>query len=203
MNWIPPTITGLKIYPTASDGHCFFKSIQIILQSIGIHKTIKDLREIVATPILNPYDIITNETIKNWIELYYFALIEHDIQLLDEYKHMKGVLNQNENHHINSKQRTIIYKNMLTSEYWGEQHACRIIEEQTQMRFLIFNGDMKKPQLTWYQSHLFKPTHFCFLFLLGQHYMPVSWHNKFIFTWEELSNDLQYFFTQAYKPIKT
>ena len=207
MNWIPRTITDLKIHPTLSNGDCFFESIQIILQSIGINKSIKNLREIVAIPVLNPQDFITNETIKNWAEIYQSAKAEKDLQLIDEYNHLKNVdisyhdVNGQKIKIINLQQRLILYKNMQSSEYWGEQHACRIIEEQTQMRFLIFNGDIKKPQLTWYHSESFKPTHFCFLFLIGQHYMPVSWKNKFIFSWKELSTDLQKFFTSAYKSI--
>lgn len=200
MNWIPKEITGLKIYSTEPDGNCFFKSIQIILQSIGITKSISYLRQVVATPVLDPTDHITNETIKNWIYLYQSAMKEGDYQLLEEYKHMRGVPTNSS--YVNDDQRLILYKNMMTPEYWGEQHACRIIEEQTQMRFLIFNGDTKHPQLTWYQSSHFKPTHFCFLYLTRQHYMPVSWQGKFIFKWEELSFDIQKFFSEAYKPIK-
>ena len=200
--WIPKNIKNLRFHLVPADGNCFFKSIQIILKSIGIDKSVSELRQIVAYPILKTDDFLIEATILNWKELYLNALQEGDWMLLEEYKHVKNVFNPNlKERLITLDQRKKLYHNMLSNQYWGEQHACRIIEEQTQLRFLIFNGDTKKPQLTWYQSSTFNPTHYCMLFVGGQHYMPVSWNNKFIFKWEELSNEIQLFFSQAYKTI--
>lgn len=119
---------------------------------------------------------------------------------MEEYKHMRGL--EDATYPLNEDQRKLLYNNMMTPLFWGESNSARIIEEATQMRLLIFDGDSKKPSLNWFHSIKYKPTHYCFLWLSGHHYMPVSWKNQFIYKWEDLSYEIQYFFTQAYTKPK-
>ena len=202
MSWIPKELENLRLHETEQNGNCFFSSVQIILKSVGVETTVSYLRHVVAEPVLkNIDDPMIAETIKSWAEIYMSAIKENNLLLINEYKHMRDVIKRKNNNiqeglYVSQHQ---LYKNMLSSEYWGEQHACRIIEEQTQMGFLVFNGDIQGPQITWHHSSNFHPTHYCMLYLAGQHYMPVSWNNKFIFKWNELTLAIQTFFKQQFK----
>ena len=192
-----------RIHSSSADGHCFFDSIRQILSTVGLDRSVDRLRQIVARPGLEEKDEIVNSTIANWLALYQGASSERDQQLLEEYKHM-AVL-KDATLPLSMEYRKLLYDTMLTDQYWGEHHACRIIEEQTQMRFLIFCDDIQAPQLTWYHSTQFKPTHYCFLFLRRQHYMPVSWDNRFIFQWNDIPYAVQLFLSRAYsqpKPVE-
>jgi len=199
-NWISNTISDLHVYESAANGDCFFSSIQTILSTLGIHRSIDQLRHIVARTVLDDKDEIINKTIRSWLQLYQEARKERDFVLAEEYKHMRGL--ENATYPLNEEQRKLLYNNMMTPLFWGESNSARIIEEATQMRLLIFNGDFKKPSLNWFHSTKFKPTHYCFLWLSGHHYMPVSWKNQFIYDWKDLSYEIQYFFTQAYTKPK-
>jgi hypothetical protein len=198
-SWIQHIISGFQLYATTPDGNCFFKSLQIILDSIELPLTIENLRYIVAKPVLEDSNEIVNKTLKTWLELYQGAIKEKDYQLMEEYKHMRGL--EDVSIPLTSEQKQHLYRNMMTSIYWAEQHAIRMMEEHFQLRFLIFNEDLKAPQLSWYHSEQFKPTHYCFLYLSNQHYMPVSFRDKFIYVWKNLPYEVQLFFTRAYKPI--
>jgi hypothetical protein len=192
-----PLARLFEVHSSSSDGNCFFESIRMILETTGIHRTIEQLRQVVAKPVLDPRNEIVNKTIQNWLELYQGAKKENDRMLMEEYKHMSP-LADDVTLPLKESNRQLLYQSMLTRYYWGEQHACRIIEEQTQMRFLVFSGDTQRPSLTWYHSTAFKPTHYCFLFNAQQHYMPVSFQGQFIFKWEEIPYEVQLFFSKAY-----
>ena len=192
-----PIAHRFDLHQSSSDGNCFFESIRIILETVGIQRSIEQLRHVVAKPVLDPRDDIVNMTIKNWWDLYSGGKKENNRMLMEEYKHMRNLPDDVE-FPLSDENRKILFDTMLTRHYWGEQHACRIIEEQTQMRFLVFSGDMQRPSLTWYHSKAFKPTHYCFLMNSNQHYMPVSFQNKFIFKWDEIPYEVQAFFSKAY-----
>ena len=196
-DWIPEHLSSdLQIYETASNGDCFFRSIQIILASVNIPVSISDLRHIVAKPVLDEKDQIVNMTMNEWLTLYQDAYKEKNKALMDEYKHLAGL--EKSTLPLTWQDRQVLFYNMLHSSFWGEQHCCRIIEEQTQMRFLIFNGDMEMPQVTWYHSKDFAPKSYCLLYLHHNHYRPVSWRGQFVFDWEQLSLEMRVFFSQAY-----
>lgn len=184
-------------HASSGDGHCFFQSIRTILASVGLDRSIDQLRRVVAQPVLKADDAIVNLTIQNWLELYRGALQEQDVHLLEEYRHMAPLAQAQ--WPLTPEDRRRLYDTMLTNQYWGEHHACRIVEEQTQMRFLIFCHDVAQPQLTWYHSTSFRPTHYCFLLLYHQHYMPVSFRGRFVFRWDEIPPAVQAFFSQAYR----
>jgi hypothetical protein len=191
-----------EAHQSSLDGNCFFESVRMILETVGIHRTVDQLRHVVAKPVLDERNEIVNRTIHNWLELYQGAWKEQDRSILEEYKHMAGM--QEAKAPLNAEERKLLYDMMLTRVYWGEHHATRIIEEQTQMRFLIFCGDTQRPSLTWYHSTAFKPTHYCFLLLSRNHYVPVSFQDRYIFKWEEIPYQVQSFFSKAYTtPKKT
>jgi hypothetical protein len=197
-HWISDELFGFETYESDKDGDCFFSSIETILNSIGIKYSCSALRKIVAQTVLNVHDHITNTTIKSWLELYQGAVKEQDYTLIEEYKHCNGL--ETSTFPLTTRERNRLYANMLRKDlYWGEAHACRIIEETLRLRFLIFNNDVFTPQITWYHSVGFKPAGYCFLLLGSLHYMPVSLFRKFIFDWEEIPFKTQVFFTKAYK----
>ena len=187
----------MRVYDISPDGHCLFRSVQKILESIGVQRTLYELRRVVADTVLDEKDHVTNETIQSWLELYKGAATEKDFYLMNEYRHMYAL--REAAWPLCTENRELLWQSMLTSQYWGEHHACRIIEEQTQMRLLIINGDLKTPSLVWYHSSQYKPTHYAIVFLSGQHYSPVSIDGKFIFKWTEVPTTVQLFMSQAYK----
>lgn len=199
---IGPLSCHFEIHPSSSDGNCFFESIRMILDTVGINRTVDQLRQVVSKPVLDSQNEIVNKTIQNWWDLYQGGKKENDSMLMEEYKHMSS-LPDDVSWPLGQDDRKLLYQSMLTRHYWGEQHACRIIEEQTQMRFLVFSGDTCRPALTWYHSTSFKPTHYCFLFNSQQHYMPVSFRGQYVFRWEEIPYEVQLFFSTAYVAPKT
>jgi hypothetical protein len=187
------------IEDSAMDGNCFFDSIRIILESVGVYKTVEDLRKVVALSVKDPTNRIVNDTIATWWELFSGAKKERNLELIHEYLHMR-YLPDDLVLPLSDENRETLYQTMLTTNYWGEQHACRIIEEQTRLRFLIFQGDMQKPSVCWYHSRGYKPEYYCFLYNSNQHYMPVSFRGKFIYKWDELPTDVQLFFSKVFVP---
>jgi hypothetical protein len=195
-----PLSTWFRIHASSLDGNCFFDSIRIILKSVDTDRSVQDLRHVVASPVLDAENEIVNKTIQNWIELYKGAASSNDSMLMEEYKHVgffKDVPMP-----LSAEHRTALYNIMMTPMYWGEHHACRMIEEQSRMRFLIFCEDTRRPQLNWYHSKSFKPEYYCFLYLRHQHYMPISFQGRFVFRWEEIPHQVQLFFTKAYQKPK-
>jgi hypothetical protein len=188
-----------QIEISSADGNCFFDSIRIILESVGMYKSVDDLRKVVAQTVKDPQNKIVNDTIATWWELFSGAKKERDFELIREYMHMRHLPDEL-TLPLSDENREILYQTMLTTEYWGEQHACRIIEEQTRLRFLIFQGDTEKPSVCWYHSQGYKPDYYCFLYNSNQHYMPVSFRGKFVFKWTELPVDVQLFFSKVFVP---
>ena len=182
-----------RVHESSADGNCFFDSIRIILLSRRIHQSIEQLRHIVAQPVLDSQNVTVTHTITSWLELHQDAKKENDLQLLQEYNHVNEIELP-----LNMDGRVKLNAIMKTPRYWGEQHACRMIEEHFQIRFLIFNCDISTPQVNQFYSASYKPTHFCFLHLCRQHYMPVSFRGLFLFEWNEIPHSVQLFFSQAY-----
>lgn len=190
----------MSMYDVPGDGDCLFKSVQIILASIGQIKSINELRQIVASPVLNEQDEMTNKTIENWIKLYHDALAEENIQLLVEYRHVACVGNDKDiTLPLTMENRKKLYFAMLEKSYWGEQHACRVLEEYFKMRFLIIHDDIKRPSICWYHTPGFTQQMFGVLYLSGQHYSPVSINEQFIYKWDEFPLDVAHFFAKAYE----
>ncbi len=186
-----------RVHPSSADGNCFFDSIRCILESMRIRQSIEELRDIVAKPVLDDNNSTVTNTVASWLELYEGAAREADRNLLQEYGHVEGVTLP-----LNADTRQHLYSVMKTPRYWGEQHACRMIEERFQIRFLIFNCDILAPQINQYYTSSYKPTHFCFLYLNRQHYEPVSFRGVFLFEWKDIPHAIQLFFSRAYSSTK-
>jgi len=192
----PDSYLSMKLYEIAMDGNCLFKSLQVILASAGLQYSVEELRRVVADPVLNEQDQLTNNTIAMWLELVKGAYQENDQVLMNEYRHVAPL--HQATWPLNTQQRQVLWHQMLKNSYWGEQHACRIFEEQTQMRILFIQGDNERPNLCWYHSKKFDPTHYVILYLNGQHYNPVSINDTFIFEWKDVPEDMKRFMFKAY-----
>ena len=201
--WIQKIHPGLSTFPVHANGDCFFESLQIILNSYRKEDekySIRDLRDVVARPVLDENNKTVNKTIETWLQLYKDAIKEKDVILREEYKHMRGL--EDTIVPLLPKYRITLYNNMMSSLYWGEQYACRTIEEATGLRFLIFNGDLKQPQLNWYHSLHYKPTHYCFIQLKKQHYTPISLNGQYIWIWYDIPDSIKLFFSKSYKTVQ-
>lgn len=188
----------MRTYQTKPDGNCLFESIHMILKSVGIHRTVKELRQIAAAPVLDENDQITNKIIREWLEIAQsiFTTEDRDWQLVIEYKHLFNLAKSS--WPLSRQQRLGLYNAMLDSSFWGEHHCLRVFEEQTQIRFLIIQDSTKAPILTWEHSTNFQQHSFSILFLRGQHYTPVSIDGRFVFAWNEIPVDVQKFFSTGY-----
>ena len=191
-----PSWPYMRICQTNSDGDCLFHSVKIILDSVGIHKTIKDLRHICAYPVKNPEDNTTNLTIQTWLEIFQGAYKEKDFLVMHDYQHMADL--KDAKWPLTTEDREKLYLAMQKKTFWGEQHCIRVIEEQTQMRFVIFQHETQKPSFMWHHSKNYQQTSFCFLFLSGAHYNPISIHGRYVFEWEKIPYDVQEFLSTGY-----
>jgi hypothetical protein len=186
---------NFKIYRSDENGNCFFDSVRIIQSQTYPHITIGQLRALVASPVRDISNVIVTETLHNWIELYQGAEREKDIDLIREFQHVSDVTLP-----LTDRGRQHIFDMMMKSSYWGEQHACRIIEETFNIRFLIFDGDSEASQVNQYYSKSYGRNHlssldYCFLYKHNHHFMPISYKDKFKWKWENLPREVQLFFS--------
>ena len=187
------TARYFKIYSSVQDGNCFFDSVRIIL-SQTLPQTIAQIRYVVALPVRDVRNDNITETIKNWIQLYQDALKENTTELKREYQHVAGVTLPLTDHG-----RDCIFYSMMQSSYWGEEHACRIVEETYNIRFLIFDGDYEKFEVN---HSYYSPTYnhgnqldYCFIYKANSHYMPVLFQDKSKWKWEQLPREVQLLFS--------
>lgn len=192
-NFVDPDDFSMMV--VSPDGHCFFSSVRNILLSVDCDCSIMNIRHAVARGMLDDSNSVVNDTIQNWLTLYKEAIKEKNGSLIEEFKHMEGL--ELAKWPLTTEERQRLYVNMMTKLYYGEQHATRVVEEKLQVRFLIFNGDLKRPQINFGHGKSYAPTHYCFLYLSHIHYNPVLYKNKFVWKWEELSYQVQSFFHQA------
>ena len=193
-------ISGLKIHNSSGDGNCFFTSMVQILNSIGIHTSVANLRKVAVKQVLNPNDDVMNSTIQNWLELYKSFHKEKNVQFLVEYSHLRGL--ESATWPLTMENRQRLFANMNQSSYWADESCLRAIEEACQLRSLIFDEDTRMPRLNWYHRLHYAPTHFAMLqFVNSKHYNAVSLNGKFIFLWNEFSSDIQRFFHQSFKKV--
>lgn len=199
--WILQVHPHFRHYKTAGDGDCFFSSFQMILQSLNHPQTTEQLRKIVAQSVLNADDVACNNTIQHWLEVYTGAWKEKNMMLLREYQYMYCIP-PDTTWPLSAAHRQQLYESLCTSRYWADHHALRMIEETFRVRFVVLNEESQLPTLTWYHSHDYKPIFYCFLYLNGQHYEPLSLGDRFVWKWEEIPVPVQLFITKAYKTQK-
>jgi hypothetical protein len=214
----PKTYQIAHTYSVLSNGDCFFDSIRVILKSLGINKTIQDWRGIVARPMITQEDPLAQNTLTEWLELYQGAFRAHDKELLREFQHLRGL--ETAKMPLNLSQKNLLYQQMTQTNpplYWGDQHAMRIIEEYTGLRFLVISDlttDSRSPKVTpslyWYHSCGYSPRAYAILYQPSQHYQPVSLQcpssifslhdttSHFVFSWDDLPLDFRRFMSQGY-----
>jgi hypothetical protein len=202
---LPECIDDFRVHNVSADGNCFFHSVSVILNDLNLCVDVPKLRQIVAKSVLNPEDESTNDTIRNWLIIYQGAIKEQppDLGLLEEYKHMRNL--DQAVYPISSNERQILYNNMQTTLFWGEEFAMRTMEQKTRIRFLIINRVLGRtdvyPSLCWYHDESYVPKYYAILFLdIGRcnHYRPVSYRGKFIWSWLNLPEQFRIFMQRAY-----
>lgn len=202
------TFRMARIHWVRADGNCFFDSVRVILHSIRMFTTVKELRQHVAEPLVQAQDELTRETLINWLQIYQGACREHDAILLQQFAFLKGLEHVHPSLELTREEQQRLYEQMTDEHqplYWGEQHAMRIIEESTGLRFLIISDQTVNPHqpqvtcsLSWYHSPEYKPKAYAILYLQHEHYMPVSLNTQFVFAWRDLPLDFQRFVRTGY-----
>lgn len=175
-------------------GDCLFDSIRIILQSIGLDYTLKHLRSVVAYPVLDVHDKETNATIDTWLALYKQACKEKNKKLHEEYKFISSL--ENAKIPLSKKHREELYKAMMLPDYWGDDHAIRILEERLNVRFLTLhdNGVGQFP-LDHSKESRFNPEHIALLFQTQNCYMPLSYNSQYVFRRDTVPETIRRLFT--------
>lgn len=185
---LPHSYPHMLMHSASSDGNCFFASVQRILKSVGINLSILYLRRAVADCVLDKNNETANNTIRMWVDLARDALREGDATLLNEYRHVLPIVGYA--NPLCTESRVKLWQTMLTPAYWGEEFACRVVEEQLQMRFIII-GEGKVSQ-TWNDRTL-PVLSYAILYLSNQHYNPVSLYGYFVFANTDLPYDVRRF----------
>lgn len=162
------TPDSFKVYHTNANGHCFFESL-----SIPLNKSILDLRKIVAYSLAKP-NYTTNEIINTWRELEHSGL--------ECARHMKCVHHIPLNKSLTRQNKVLVMKEMLTSKYWGDEYAIRVLQETFNIGICVIDdvaGVLRKP------LEIQNPKYIVILLYTGNHYDLVLYDNKSIFTLRE------------------
>jgi hypothetical protein len=199
--------TKWKTCKVAAQGDCLFDSIRIALESIQYKYTIGDLRHAVAKRILDTTDQEMSETIKTWIEIYK-AVEENtkdsggfseDLMEWSQVSDTDAVASVTNSKVISNKDRLVIYNNMMTSSFWGEETTIRSLERALHARFLILHVNEKLEILPMQPTTNAKTFPYCVFILLilnGNHYQPMSHNGKFVFLRDTLPNDAKEIFRE-------
>lgn len=208
-----------KINSVKGGGDCLFDSVSVALKSIKYEYDVDDLRHAVAKRVLNPNDKEMEEIVRNWIRLYQESSGIKKIQknflnenMSEEYIHVASVaahkpppplLAKNQSTFpITIQDRTIIYKNMMLSSFWGEEICLQTFQQLLYCRFLIFSLNRDRTSRSFGNPIAMQPVGevkyetYIILFLKNNHYTPMSYNECFIFTPSTLPLDAKKFFFQ-------
>lgn len=186
----------LAVHPTINNGDCLFDSIRIVLnRSANLNISCAYIRSVVARSLLEKNNSNVSNTLHYWYSLYHDLRKEGSPELY-EYAFMSPVWKQPWPLDASIIQ-AISDRMTVPSLYWGEQYALYIIEQQLQIRFIIFNiipttGIRIHSSLDHTpDKDTYKPTHYIFLLLQSHHYQPLSFENHYIFSPNNLPPKLQ------------
>jgi len=174
------------LVPTMGQGDCFFDSVRHILASIKIHSSIKELREIVAYPMLDQMDMKANVVLQTWLHLLRDSVVEsrnqqHLTELARELSFLWPV--KDASWPLTFRQRKLVFNGICSQQYWGDEYALRILESQP------FVDNITSP-VHHTQKH--SPTHYAMLLLQDKHYCPIKREdNMYLFMFHELPVSVQ------------
>lgn len=187
-----------RIHETVKDGDCLFDSVRQMLNSVKVHYPTNYLRRVVAESLLLPqyYGVI-----ETWYSLYKELLKENNVRMLNEYAFLQPLSNAKDTIFSQSTIWQVSQAMMNRGLYWGEEHALRVLEDQLQIRFLIFettssSSTRKTLRLHYPLDHFTSsststttnkaPSHYLILYLTHNHYQPISYDHKFVFPVQDL-----------------
>lgn len=168
------------------NGDCFFDSIRIILASAGINTTVRKLRQMVASSLLNKKDSAANAALLQWAQLYADAVKEGNVGLQTEYQHMAVLFPPGGgpvSFPLKSRFRKLVAHEILKSSFYGEQYSLDVMERNLQINLIVMTGDgtlVQRPMSRLANRGL------AFLTLNCIHYQPMHCRGKYLFQWREL-----------------
>ena len=165
-----------------ADGDCLCASVQKALQSIGESYEISDLRNAVAERVLDPKDSEMRKIVQTWIFLYRHEIRDANNLKRSDYSHVAGASTGNKTGaNLTEKDKDIIYRNMMSKSFWGEEVALSTLQRALECRFLIISYDnqSQKPMAMCpvdNKKESFQT--FIILTLRGRHYQPAYYYKS-------------------------
>lgn len=168
--------SDIKVYNVPGDGDCLFHCFSLILRGLNVHKTVYDLRQIVArNTSQKEFDYLR--------ELYLDAWKSGDRGLLEDYIFMQNVYTLQD-----------LRMAIMKPSYYGDEMALRALEKAFPVECLViqskgknkiqlarrFNENQQKP---WF-ALLFLDTH-------TQHYELMTYKDKPIMRLNDLPPKIQ------------
>ena len=199
----PEDAAQVCIYTTSSNGDCLFDSIRIVLYNeTDLHRydDCTFIRSVVARSILDPTNKKAVEALHHWHTLYQEFVKEKNLLQMNEYSFMKPSLEYVDWPLPYTVVKEISDCMMQPNEYWGEEYALRVLENQLRIQFIILkiiitaSGKssvfIHKPL----SSDTLHVTHYVWLLLCKSHYQPISFQGRFIFPVKQVPVQLQTIF---------
>ena len=184
---------GLQLSPTPAlgGGDCFFDSVRTILESEGIETSVRELRKLVASSLLNVDSTAANEALLQWAQLYADAVREGNRDLALEYQHMDVLFRDPDTTLIHfpltKKQRIQVARELLKPTFFGEQYSISVLERTTGINLIVLAPDgtvVQQPPKKWRQD-------VAFLMLNGLHYEPMQSGGQYLFEWRQLPAEVR------------
>ena len=167
----------LKIIPNAGGGDCFFHCYTRILDNIGIHATINQLRRVVA-------DSMTEEKFVFMSEVFQNAVKERDRGLVADYMFMHNV-----------KSLEGMKEALMSRRYFGDEMALQSLENQFDVRCLTLQLKQgSQIEMSRRYSHDEKKKKWYSMVLLDQdmtHYELIEYKGKAALRENELPAKIQ------------
>jgi hypothetical protein len=173
-----------KKHAVPGGGECLFESVRLALGTIGYVYRVNDLRHVVAKRVLDEDDAEMNEVLRIWMQLFQEATKSGDLSVLAECWQVRPTTRQG------------IFRNMMSSSFWGEQISLQTLQQALRCRFLIVSVDnLHKTPLPMQPVAMQSPVDtYILLFLQDNHYRPMSHDGRFVFLGKTLPADAMAFF---------
>lgn len=175
---------------SAGGGNCFFDSIRIILASTGHTISVRKLRQVVASSLLNPDDQRANAVLLEWARLYSEAVKERNIALASEYIQMQPLFQRKGRvkFPLSQEDRTLVAHQLLKPTYFGDEYALDVMERVLKAHIVVLDG---RGRVVRQLRQRRRGNAVMFLRLMNIHYQPLHIGGRYLWHWKELPAEIQ------------
>lgn len=178
-----------KAVPSKGNGDCFFDSVRIILKSVGVVRSVRQLRAVVAQTLADPHNRAANAALFHWAQMYSDALGSNDRELLQEFQHVSCLFDTERESipfPLSTADRKRVVRQVMQSSFYGEEYSMQVLSDRFDITFVVIaDGNVQKPVQV--------KKRLAFLELRRCHYQPVKFLNKFVWKVEQLPASVRAF----------